>query len=94
MNLQKNISSSDLVASTKKSGIELDAVRESMVEDRLSSQNSQPIVIPVPIPIGGKTAPLGGGDGNPTDSFIPMIIVNDEEYLRNLAQRREIIRAI
>ena len=78
----KDIPSSELTASTKKSGIELDAVRESMVEDKMASQQSQPIVVPVPIPMGGRSAPVGGGDGSSTDSLIPMTIVNDEEIIR------------
>lgn len=73
----------DLTASSKRSNLELDAVRESMVEDKMTSQQQQPIVVPVAIP-SGKTpsSSSAGGSGAPSDSFIPMIIVNDEDIIR------------
>jgi hypothetical protein len=80
---QKELATTELSASTKKSGVELDAVRESMVEDKMASQQSQPIVVPIPMPMGrGGGGMQGGGGGSPTDSLIPMSITNDEEIIR------------
>ena len=74
---------SELAASTMKSGSELNAVRESMVEDKMMSQQSQsPAIIPIPMSAGRGRPEMVASLDSPSDGMIPMIIVNDEEIIR------------
>jgi hypothetical protein len=74
---------SELTASTMKSGSELNAVRESAVEDRmLAQQSQQPIIVPMPVQRGSRAPQLAGSNDSSSDAMIPMAIVNDEEIIR------------